>query len=103
MYKVEYTSSAYHDTLDILAWLIDITHDENHCVRRIETLIQAIDSLSDFPYAYPIHRTLKPLKNEFRRFLFDKFIVFYWVDESMKVIHIARIMFARRSNLPLQQ
>lgn len=48
------------------------------------------------PYKHGVYFPLRPLKHEYRKLLVDNYVMFYYVDESKKLITIARVIYAKR-------
>jgi len=61
-----------------------------------DEMIDAAETLADFPYVNAIHQTLKPMKHDYRKLIVKNYIMFYWIDEKEKRITVARVMYARR-------
>ena len=61
-----------------------------------EEMIEAAERLTEFPHANPVHFTVKPLKQEYRKLIVDNYIIFYWIDEKEQQVTIARVLYARR-------
>ena len=63
--------------------------------KLIGKIIEVAESLTNFPYLYAVHQTVKPLKKEYRKVAVKNYIIFYWVSEEEKLVTIARVMYAR--------
>jgi len=59
-------------------------------------LIEAGDSIMNFPYAGPAYIPIRSLKHEYRKWLVKSYLMFYWVNESEKLVTVARVVYARR-------
>ncbi|MCL1807372.1 MAG: type II toxin-antitoxin system RelE/ParE family toxin [Oscillospiraceae bacterium] len=96
MYKLEYLPLAKQDMTDIVRYISRELVNPIAAERLASEMIEAAERLIDFPYAYPAHYPIKPLKHEYRRLLVRNYIIFYTVDEKLKLITVARVIYARR-------
>ena len=53
--------------------------------------------LTEFPYINPVYHSIRSLKKEYRRLIVKNYIMFYYVDESRKLITVARVIYAHRN------
>lgn len=60
-------------------------------------MVKAAEGLVDMPYKHGVYFPLRPLKHEYRKLLVDNYVMFYYVDESKKLITIARVICKKRS------
>jgi len=97
MYQLEYSPIARQDMIEVVRYisheLCNFTAAEN----LAEEMIYSAERLTTFPYSNPVHRTIKPLKNEYRKLIVKNYIMFYYVDESNKKVVISRVIYARRN------
>ena len=96
MYKLEYLPTALNDMVGIVNYISAELKNPIAAKRLSEEFIKAAESLTDFPYSNPVYNPLRPLKNEYRKTVVDNYIMFYWVDETNKVITIARVIYGKR-------
>ena len=97
MYKLEYLPIAKHDLIEIIQYISQILQNPGAANRLAEEIITSIDKLTAFPYAFPVYIPIKPLKYEYRKLLVKNFIVFYYVDETNKLITVSRVLYAKRN------
>ncbi|MBQ8508820.1 MAG: type II toxin-antitoxin system RelE/ParE family toxin [Clostridia bacterium] len=64
--------------------------------KLIEKIMDAIDGLSEFPFAYPVYPSTRKLKNEYRKRTVDNYIVFYYIDKDKMTVKISRVIYAKR-------
>lgn len=64
--------------------------------RLARDLIEAGDSILDFPYANAVYTSIRPLKREYRAVRVHSYLMFYWVDEGKKTVTIARVIYGKR-------
>ena len=96
MYKLEYLPAARQDMVDIVRYISQELRNPSAAEHLTMALIKAGDSIPGFPYANPSYTPIRPLKHEYRKRLVQNYIMFYWVDESKKLVTVARVIYAKR-------
>ena len=96
MYKLEYLPLALHDMLDIVRYISNELKNPVAADNLANEFVKSADTLINFPYSNPVYHPIRTLKKEYRKLLVKNFIMFYYVDESGKVITIARVIYAKR-------
>jgi plasmid stabilization system protein ParE len=96
MYQLEFLPIANQDMIEIARYISHELCNPVAAIKLADEMIEAVDRLCDFPYINIIHQTVKPLKHEYRKLIVKNYIMFYWIDESMKLVTIARVIYARR-------
>ena len=96
MYKLEYLPAARQDMVEIVRYISRELHNPSAAEHLAMALIEAGDSIPQFPYANPAYTPIRPLKHEYRKRLVQNYIMFYWVDESKKLVTVARVIYAQR-------
>ena len=97
MYNVEYLLSAVQDMVEIVTYIARELNNPSAAERIAERLVEAGESLRDFPYTQPAYTPLRPLKHEYRKLLIENYMMLYWVTETEKRVTIARVVYARRN------
>jgi len=87
-----------NDMVEIVRYISHQLCNPSAAENLANEMIAATEGLAQFPYAMPIHRTAKPLKNEYRKLIVRNYIIFYWVDEATKTVVIARVLYAKRDH-----
>lgn len=97
MYELEFLPMAFQDMFDIAHY---IGHDLS-CPEAAEKLAdemnEAVERLTQFPYLHPVYTPIRPLKNEYRKLVVQKYIMFYYVNESDRRVTIARVIYGGRN------
>ena len=96
MYKLEYLPVAREDMLEIVRYIARELQNPKAAHRLAMELVGAAESILTFPYATPVHQTIRPLKHEYRKILVHNYLIFYWVNEEKKLVTIARVIYAKR-------
>lgn len=97
MYQIVYQETALSDMRDIISY---IAHDlENPTVaeRLMSQMLEAADSLSDFPYKYQVYIPIRPLEYEYRIVRAGNYNLFYRIDEADKTVIISRVIYSARN------
>ena len=96
MYKLEYLPVARKDMLEIVRYIGRELQNPDAASRLAVELVNAAESILEFPYATPAYQSIRPLKREYRKILVRNFLMFYWVDEEKKLVTIARVVYAKQ-------
>ena len=96
MYKLAYLPIAQNDMIEIVRYISKDLKNPIAAERLAVELIDAAESVLDFPYATSAYQPIRPLKHEYRKILVQNYLIFYWVDEEKKLVTVARVLYARR-------
>ena len=96
MYKLEYLPIAQRDMIEIVKYISKDLGNPSAANRLAEKFIEAAEQITTFPYANPVHVPFSPLSHEYRKLLVQNYLMFYWVNETEKVVVVARIIYAKR-------
>lgn len=96
MYQIEYLPSALHDLTDI-AYYIGVNLQNPLAADNLaEKIVASVEKLTEMPYKYAVYYPIKPLQREHRKMVVGKYLVFYWIDESLHKITVARVIYGGR-------
>lgn len=101
MYNLEYLPVARQDMINIVRYISRELNNPIAANQLAVQLIEAGDSISTFPYAYPAYIPIRPLKHEYRKMSVQNYSIFYWVDEARKLVTVARVIYAKREYVNL--
>lgn len=87
---------ARRDMMEIVGYISRELDSPAAASRLAEELVEAGERAALFPYANPAYMPARPLKHEYRKLLVRHYLMFYWVDESEKLVTVARVIYARR-------
>ena len=96
MYKLEYLPIALNDMVDIVRYISNELKNPIAADKIANEFVNSAEALIDFPYSNPVYHPIRPLNKEYRKLLVKNFIIFYYVDETEKIITIARVVYAKR-------
>jgi len=95
VYRLEFLPKAMLDMVEITRYISHDLFNPAAAEKLAYKMVEAAERLVDFPYLYPVHQTVKPLKNEYRKLAVENYFMFCQVDERRKLITIARVIYAR--------
>lgn len=96
MYTLEYLPIAKKDMMEIAQYIGVKLADPAAADRLAEKMVSEAEKLIDMPYKCSIYLSPRRLKHEYRKLLVNNYIMFYYVDETTKIITIARVIYAKR-------
>ena len=96
MYRLEYLPAAQKDMVEIVRYISQELQNPDAAESLAVALVNAAESVLEFPYATAAYRPIRPLKHEYRKILVKNFLMFYWVDEGKKLVTVARVIYAKR-------
>lgn len=96
MYKLEYLPIAQRDMVEIVRYISAELSNPAAAENLTAKLVDAAESITEFPYANPVYTPLRSLKREYRKLPVENYLIFYWVDENEKLVTVARVIYARR-------
>jgi len=96
MYKLLFLPVARQDMVDVAAYVSRVHANPEAAVSLAEIMVQAVNQLTQFPYAHPVYIPIRPLKQEYRKLIVRNYLVLYWVDEEAGSVTIARVLYVKR-------
>ena len=100
-YRVEYLGLALEDLKEMVSYITDELGSPDSASHLATNIVERINTLSDFPYAYAVYIPIRPLAQEFRKMVVQNYSVFYWIDEVSKIITVARVLYNKRDIISL--
>ena len=82
---------------EIVSYIANVLHNPEAADKLANRLIEAPESIREFPYSHPVYIPLKPLKHEYRRLYISNYTMYYIIDEKTKTISIERVIYSSRS------
>lgn len=101
MYTLEYLPIAKKDMSEIAEYIGVKLSNPIAADNLAEKMVGEAEKLIDMPYKCSVYISPRPLKYEYRKLLVNNYIMFYYVDESKKLITIARVIYAKRDYMKL--
>lgn len=96
MYELEILPRAVDDMTEIVRYISHELSNPASATALADELIETAENLCEFPYACPLHQTIRPLGHEYRRAIIRNYLMFYWVDEKSKTVTVARVIYGKR-------
>jgi len=97
VYNVLVTPSADKDLDEIFSYVSEELLVPNTALKLIDTLYEALYSLSDMPKRNPLSRDTFLAKQGFHVLYVESYLVFYTVDEPEKQVVVHRVLYAKRN------
>jgi len=98
-YKVHITKYAYTQMAEIKQYIAD----ELQAPMAAKNLLLAIKStalsLAVMPARHPLMQEEKWRSQGLRKIVVKNFLIYYWVDEERKEVHIVAVVYGRRDQL----
>lgn len=101
MHKLRFSPAARMDIIEIAQYVNNTLKNPIAANDLAVDLINAAETIAEFPYSNPVYIPIKPLKKEYRKLLVKNYIIFYTTNEEAGEVQIARIIYARRNINPL--
>ena len=98
MYNLEYLPTARQDMIDIVQYISQELKNPIAAERLAIEMVEAAEKILIFPYAAPVYLPIRSLKHEYRKILVQNYLIFYWIDESKRLVTVARVLYARRNH-----
>jgi len=96
MYKLKYQAIARQDMVEIVTYISHDLQNPTAANKLAEEMVLTAEKLTEFPYVKATYTSPKPLKREYRKLNVKNYIMFYWVNEEIKTVSIARVTYVRR-------
>lgn len=95
-YKVILSIDAEFDINDINKYISFVLNEPIIARKKVSKILQQIKKLDSMPARYRVY-PYEPLKSQNIHFLpLDNYLIFYVIDDSEKLVTIARVTYAKR-------
>ena len=96
-YSVELSSGAQSQIIKIRDYIRDELNNPSAAEKFLDDTEEAVDSLSQFPYAHMVRpRSKLFFGNEKRQYFYrDNYCLFYVIKEKEKTVRIIRVTYSR--------
>ena len=95
MHKIEYLPLAQADVLDAVTYLVSTLEAPQAAADLLDELDRTVEQLSQFPYAYELYLTDRPMRDEIRKVSIKVFVLYYAVFQDR--VEIRRFLHGRRN------
>ena len=96
MYELDFLPIARRDMTEIVRYISHQPQNPSAAEQLADEMIEAVEAARSFPYAAPPYFPIRPLKHDYRKLLFQSYLIFYWVDDRARKITVARAVYAKR-------
>lgn len=94
-YQVVYTMQYFSDFSSIADYYVEKFKNAD-LITNLENIVRAKEKLLMlFPYSYTLFESDKLLKHEYRTYNALNYKVFYYIDETAKIVYIRRILYSK--------
>ena len=95
MYKIEFLPIPKED-IDHIIYHISHHLKNISASKKLRSLfMNSLDYILQFPYGNPVYQTTGTLKNEYRSYRVENFLMFYHINEDEKIITIVRVLYQK--------
>lgn len=102
MYKVE-TSAQASEVLDAIEENLSSFAHPSDIQKVFAKIFSAIDGLEEMPGRHGPYQAGTRLKREVRRVSAEKYVVYFTIDEALKLVEVIDVQHRRRSSAFLYQ
>ena len=103
-FDVRITGQAEAQLSDIVQYVAYKLQSPMTALRLLDTLEESINSLSEQPKRVPLVKDEPWHSNGIRRKLVKNFIVYFWIDDDAKTVHVTAVVYSKRDQIKqLQQ
>lgn len=101
-YQLEFTPLAYHDIDRALEYVRVQLANETASEKLLEKIGRKIETICNFPYAFPDCRYYFISEENYRHTLIGNYVLFFRVLEERHAVQILRFVYAHRDFSALQ-
>ena len=95
-WEITYSRQARQDLRDIYEYIAYGLLDPESAKRQVRRIGEEIDTLDAMPFRYPLFDR-EPWRGQgLRVFSVNSYLVFYWPDEAVQRVTVARVMYGGR-------
>lgn len=95
-YRVDVSDPAENDLRDIVRYISSQLEVPMTALNMLNTIENDIAKLADNPQKYPLVTEERLAAMGYRKLIVKNYIVFFTVNEKLKVVDVERILYARR-------
>jgi toxin ParE1/3/4 len=95
-YRVEVSEPAENDLRAILRYISAQLSAPITAIKMIDLIEETLMSLADMPQKFPTVADERLFLLGYRKLPVKNYIIFFTIDETIKVVNVERILYARR-------
>ena len=96
MYRLEFLPIAKKDIDEIISYVYNNLKNKTAARKLANGFIKGANDILKFPYGISVYNHLGKLKNEYRCFKINNFLMFYVINEKEHIITIVRVLYSKR-------
>jgi len=97
IWNIQYTYSAKQDLQSIYDYISDVLLVPEAAEKQADRIMDAVDSLANMPLRHRLCEYEPWRSKSWRVMSVDKYLVFYFPDESQSIVSIIRIIYGSRN------
>jgi plasmid stabilization system protein ParE len=101
VFRTKYTELGAQDLSDILDYIKDVLLNPTAAERFFREVNKKRQNISKNPFMYPLSRDEKLRALGYRAAAIGNYLLFYVVDEAVKICYIVRIVYGKRDLVAL--
>jgi len=95
-YNVSITAQAQEQLRDIIRYITYTLQAPGTALKMLDSLEKEISSLSVFPNRVALTEEEPWHSQGIHKMPFKNYLVYFWVDEQAKVVHVTGVIYGRR-------
>ncbi|MBR1815260.1 MAG: type II toxin-antitoxin system RelE/ParE family toxin [Lachnospiraceae bacterium] len=96
IFRIEYSESARQDLRDIYEYMTINLLASYIAAEQVRRIMENIRSLEQMPNRNPLYHSEPWRSKGYRFMLVNKYMVFYYTDNKLKIVYIVRILYGGR-------
>ena len=101
IYDIKITRQAQEQMGDILDYISHVLFASDAANNLLDKMEKCILTLSEFPEKYQLIDE-EPWRTEgVRKIVVNNFLVYYWINEGTKTVHVTAVIYAKRDQIEL--
>lgn len=95
MHRIEYLPLAKEDVLNAVDYLASVLEAPKAAADLLDALDDTVERIAQFPYAYALYRTDRPMRDEIRKVPVKGFVLYYAVFQDR--VELRRFLHGRKN------
>lgn len=95
MYKLEFLPVAKKDIDKIIYYISNNLKNKSAARKLAKSFIKGANNILKFPYGISVYNQSRKLKNEYRCYKVNNFLMFYTINEKEQIITIVRVLYSK--------
>lgn len=92
-YKLYITESFENDVSSVISYISHKLHNPAAAERLLKNAEENVYEIAENPFLYPLYHDEKIAEKGYHYAVVSKYLIFYSIDESNKIIHVSRFLY----------